>query len=179
MLASLHQDHLNISRLLTVLDRVITDIDDERPVRYQLVRDVLNYMTNVSDVYHHPKEDIIYEYYVVYRTDDVCPVTKELTQQHTLIVEQGNSLLELINMVLMDAVIPLDKVKSELKQYIELQRSHLDYEEAIVFPILRKAMTEDDWRNLEQNWSQKTVEDPLFGPEISETYKDLHQQLLH
>ncbi len=179
MLASLHQDHLNICRLLTVLEQAVSDISDEQPVNYQLIRDVLNYMASVSDVYHHPKEDIIYQYYIVYRADTGTPVTDSLQQQHVEIVQFGHALLQMIDMILMDAVIPLDKVKSDLEQYISVQKSHLDYEEAIVFPLLRSRLTEDDWRNLEQNWSQKTAHDPLFGPEISETYRNLYQQLFH
>ena len=81
-------------------------------------------------------------------------------------------------MILMDAVIPLDYVAAALEQFIALQQKHLDYEESTVFPLLRRSLTEDDWRHLEHNWAHMTVDDPLFGREIAERYQDLATQLL-
>ena len=34
---------------------------------YFLLRDVVDYLREVSDKYHHPKEDMIYDYYLKYR----------------------------------------------------------------------------------------------------------------
>lgn len=67
MLASLHKDHLNIARLLDLLKHKLAAIRDEQRVSYFLIRDVVDYLREVSDKYHHPKEDIIYDYYLKYR----------------------------------------------------------------------------------------------------------------
>lgn len=81
-------------------------------------------------------------------------------------------------MILMDAVIPLDSVATALEQFIALQQQHLDYEESTIFPLLRRSLTEDDWRHLEHNWMHMTEDDPLFGREVKERYQDLAAQLL-
>ena len=67
MLSSLHKDHLNIARLLDLLKHKLAAIRDEQRVSYFLIRDVVDYLREVSDKYHHPKEDIIYDYYLKYR----------------------------------------------------------------------------------------------------------------
>ena len=55
MLSSLHKDHLNITRLLTLLKQKLAAIRNEQPVSYFLLRDVVDYLREVSDKYHHPK----------------------------------------------------------------------------------------------------------------------------
>ncbi len=178
MLDTLHQDHVNISRLLNVLRDNLAAIRSEKPVKFSLLKDALVYLSEVSDTYHHPREDLIYDYYVAYRSHDEEPVTNMLKEQHKEIIASGQQLLELVDMILMDAVIPLDTVAVALEQFIALQQKHLDYEESIIFPLLRKNLTEDDWRHLEHNWEHKIVDDPLFGREVAERYQDLSTQLL-
>ncbi|MDD2341901.1 MAG: hemerythrin domain-containing protein [Tolumonas sp.] len=178
MLDILHQDHLNISRLLNVLRDKLAALRSEKTIRFDLLKDALSYLSEVSDTRHHPREDLIYDYYVAYRCSDPTSVTSELKEQHKQIVSSGESLREMVDMILMDAVIPLEHVALALEQFIVLQQQHLDYEESIVFPLLRQAMTEDDWRHLEHNWANMTSDDPLFGRQVAERYQDLAMQLL-
>lgn len=178
MLDILHQDHLNISRLLDVLRDKLAALRSEKTVRFDLLKDALCYLSEVSDTRHHPREDLIYDYYVAYRCSDLTNVTSELKDQHKLIVSSGEELREMVDMILMDAVIPLDRVATALEQFIVLQQQHLDYEEGTVFPLLQRSLTEDDWRNLEHNWQHMTLDDPLFGRQVAERYQDLAIQLL-
>ena len=178
MLDILHQEHINIAKLLNVLRDILAAIRSEKAVRFNLLRDVLSYLREVADTQHHPREDLIYDYFTTYRCSDPSIVTSELKEQHKQIVRSGEDLQELVAMILMDAVIPLDTVAAALEQFIALQQQHLDYEESIIFPQLRRALTEDDWRHLEHNWVHMTEDDPLFGREIKERYQDLATQLL-
>jgi hemerythrin-like domain-containing protein len=178
MLDILHHDHINISKLLDVLRNTLSALRSEELVRFDLLKDALSYLSEVSDNRHHPREDLIYDYYVAYRCSDPTSVTSMLTDQHKLIVTSGKELREMVDMILMDAVIPLDHVANALEQFIALQQQHLDYEEGTVFPRLRQTLTEDDWRHLEHNWAHMTGDDPLFGREVAERYQDLASQLL-
>ena len=54
MLDALHQEHLNIARLLDILRQKLFAIRSEHPVRYGLMRDVLCYLSEVADQQHHP-----------------------------------------------------------------------------------------------------------------------------
>jgi hemerythrin-like domain-containing protein len=178
MLDILHQDHINIAKLLNVLRDILAAIRSEKPVRFNLLRDVLSYLREVADTHHHPREDLIYEYFTTYRCSDPSIVTTVLKEQHKQIVRKGEDLQELVAMILMDAVIPLDSVATALEQFIALQQQHLDYEESTIFPLLSRSLTEDDWRHLEHNWMHMTEDDPLFGREVKERYQDLAAQLL-
>ena len=171
MLSSLHKDHLNITRLLTLLKQKLAAIRNEQPVSYFLLRDVVDYLREVSDKYHHPKEDMIYDYYLKYR------VANRLHEEHARLLDAGTELKEMVEMILMDAVIPLDQFVARLEQFIEQQEAHMNYEEGVIFPHLRDSLTEDDWRHLEQLWQNRAINDPLFGAEVSQHFQALAKQL--
>jgi hemerythrin-like domain-containing protein len=176
MLAKLHQDHLNIARLLELLKSKLNAIHEERPVDYALMRDVIDYLREVADKYHHPKEDLIYDYYLKYRLVE-GNVSQRLQLEHASLVETGSQLKEMVEMILMDAVIPLDQFTAKLAQFVALQEGHMNYEEGVVFPHLRDVLTEDDWRQLEQQWQNRAIGDPLFGPEVSQHFQELARRL--
>lgn len=178
MLDILHQEHINIAKLLDMLRDNLATIRSEQPVRFSVLNDALTYLRDVSDTQHHPREDLIYDYFATYRCTDPSIVTTTLKDQHKQIVSSGEKLQEMVAMILMDAVIPLDRVAVALEQFIALQQRHLDYEESVIFPLLKQALTEDDWRHLEHNWVNMIDADPLFGREVAERYQDLATQLL-
>ena len=176
MLSSLHKDHLNIARLLELLKQKLAAIHAEQPISYFLVRDVIDYLREVSDKYHHPKEDLLYDYYLKYRVVE-GEVANRVQEEHVKLLEAGGELKEMVEMILMDAVIPLDQFTAKLERFVELQEAHMNYEEGIIFPHLRDSLTEDDWRHLEQNWQNRAIGDPLFGAEVSQNFQALAKRL--
>ena len=176
MLASLHKDHLNIASLLALLKHKLAAIRAEQRVSYALIRDVIDYLREVSDKYHHPKEDLIYDYYLKYRVVEGETVNR-LEAEHVALLEAGAELKEMVEMILMDAVIPLDQFTARLDHFVALQEAHLNYEEGVIFPHLRDSLTEDDWRHLEQNWQNRAIGDPLFGAEVSQHFQALAKRL--
>ncbi len=176
MLASLHKDHLNISRLLALLKHKLAVIRNEQPVSYFLLLNVVDYLREVSDKYHHPKEEMIYDYYLKYRVVE-GEVANRLQEEHARLLEAGAELKEMVEMILMDAVIPLDQFTARLEQFVALQEAHINYEEGVIFPHLRDSLTEDDWRHLEQIWHNRAIGDPLFGAEISQHFQALAKRL--
>lgn len=178
MLDILHKEHKNIVKLLNFLRETLVAIRAEQPVPYRMLNDALIYLSEVPDMYHHPREDMIYAYYTRYRSQEQGEnITSVLEQQHLQLVRDGAALRELVSMVLMDAVVPLDQMAADLENFVNLQQSHLDYEEGEVFPCLRQALTEDDWRNIEQSWNSKIEDDPLFGRTVAEQYQELAERL--
>ena len=176
MLSSLHKDHLNIARLLTLLKHKLAAIRNEQPVSYFLLRDVVDYLREVSDKFHHPKEDMLYDYYLKYRVVE-GEVANRLHEEHARLLVAGTELKEMVEMILMDAVIPLEQFTAKLEQFIEQQEAHMNYEEGVIFPHLRDSLTEDDWRQLEQLWQNRAINDPLFGAEVSQHFQALAKQL--
>jgi hemerythrin-like domain-containing protein len=176
MLASVHEDHVNIARLLRVLEHKLALIRGEKPVKYKLIADIISYMSHYADKYHHPKEDLIYDYYMKYRVVD-GELPNRLICEHQELRELTEDLSDVLDLILLDAVMPLDVFSDKLERYIKAQWDHLNFEENEVFPVLRAQLTADDWRLIEQDWQHGHVEDPLFGQQVKEQYQALAERI--
>ncbi|WP_108649981.1 hemerythrin domain-containing protein [Dongshaea marina] len=176
MLAALRQEHRNIGKLLDVLEEKLFLLKQEKRIRYRLIRDIIGYLHDVSDKTHHPREDLIYDYYLEYRCQDPRLVNR-VKQEHQLFISASEELSALVEMILLDAVIPQQQFIEQLARFIELQRGHIQREEQELFPLLSEQLTEDDWRLVEQSWQHGQAEDPLFGKEVAERYRELAKRL--
>ena len=55
-----HADHVNFGRLLNLLEGQLQLLHDDGSPDYELMLDIMYYMTHYSDLLHHPKEDIVF-----------------------------------------------------------------------------------------------------------------------
>jgi hemerythrin-like domain-containing protein len=176
MLEIIHNDHRNINQLLRILRKKIKLLEEDEKIDYRLIKVIITYLRNYADKYHHPMEDLIYAYYLKYR---VVPdeIAIRLSKEHKLIKEITIELDELVEMVLLDAIVPKQLCLEKLSVFVELQAAHLMYEESQILPRIRDSLSADDWANLEQQWQHNHYEDPLFGDNIGEEYKALAERI--
>lgn len=176
MLSIIHSDHRNINQLLRILRKKIKLLENDEKIDYRLIKALISYLRNYSDKYHHPMEDLIYAYYLKYR---VVPdeIAIRLSKEHKLIKQATIELDELVEMVLLDAIVPNEICLEKLSTFVELQAAHLMYEESQILPAIRESLSADDWANLEQQWEHNHYDDPLFGDNISEEYKALAERI--
>jgi len=176
MLDIIHNDHRNINQLLRILRKKIVALENDESINYQLVKVIISYLKNYSDKYHHPMEDMIYAYYLKYR---VVPdeVANRLEREHASIKKATIALDELIEMVLLDAIVPQQQCIDRLTKFVDMQALHLMYEESQIIPAIRDSLTADDWSNLQQQWQHNHYDDPLFGDQIAEEYRALAERI--
>jgi len=60
LLEDLREDHRNMTTMLDLLGRQVDHIRDGDRPDYELIHDIMRYMTVYSDAVHHPKEDLLY-----------------------------------------------------------------------------------------------------------------------
>ncbi|MDZ7768416.1 MAG: hemerythrin domain-containing protein [Woeseiaceae bacterium] len=60
LLDELHQDHRNMAFLLELLERESNRLLDDGNPDFELMHDIMQYMTGYPDAVHHPKEDRLY-----------------------------------------------------------------------------------------------------------------------
>ena len=88
VLAELREDHRNLSLLLDLLESESEGVTVDDEPDFELLHDIMQYMTVYSDAVHHPKEDLVYK---LLRDQDV-ELTTELEQvepEHRDIAELG------------------------------------------------------------------------------------------
>lgn len=176
MLSTIHKDHENISNLLKLLREKTKLLENDQRVDYRLMKSIVKYLRNYSDKYHHPMEDMIYEYYLKYRivSDEVA---NRLSIEHKLVKETTIELDELLDMILLDAVVPKEQCIERLKNFIQLQLAHMTYEEQEILPKIEASLTESDWQILEEQWQHEGQIDPLFGDKVADEYQKLSERI--
>ena len=60
VLAELREDHKNMALMLNLLERESNRIYEGEEPDYELLQDIMHYMTVYPDAVHHPKEDRLY-----------------------------------------------------------------------------------------------------------------------
>ena len=82
ILQTLHQDHANELQLLCLVETEIGKLDDvSDPADFELLSLALEYCSDFSNLYHHPKEDQIYERLVA-RDPAIGDRIDDLVQDH-------------------------------------------------------------------------------------------------
>ncbi len=95
LLDKLHLDHINISRLLDILDEQIRRYGRGQTPDYPLIVDILRYMEDYPDTVHHPREDMMFGRMRDRGVDMEMETTlRDLEQQHRDIREKSLNFLE-------------------------------------------------------------------------------------
>ncbi|WP_293267815.1 hemerythrin domain-containing protein [Neptunomonas sp.] len=175
VISELQQDHVNLSKLLEILDKKIIKLKDGNQPNIGLMADVIGYIANYAEGYHHPKEDEVFAFFKG-RDTKLDGVMQECEVAHTNLKGFAHALLEVIDGVLHDAVMPMDNFIEKLEDFVRNEKKHLDFEEASVFPVLNEVATDADWKAVEAGLPIEN--DPLFGEKRSEEYKALYVELM-
>lgn len=170
MIERIRREHGYMTRLLVILRSKLEALRAEESVNYSLIKEVVDYLSTHSEAVHHPKEDIIYHYYIdKYGVDDSMV---NLAREHLELADKTHDFLNIVEMILQDAIVPQDVFMAQLEDFIVAQKQHLDIEERSVLPKIIETFTVNDWRNVESQWSE-SESDPLFGDTIADRYKQL------
>jgi hemerythrin-like domain-containing protein len=174
MIERIHREHGYMVRLLAILNKTLLQLDAEKTINYSVVKEVVNYLCDHSERTHHPKEDLIYNYFEE-KYADQYPIP-DLEQAHIELAGITHDFLEIVDMILQDAVVPREVFTQQLTQFINYQKKHLEIEERDVLPLINKVLTIKDWQYLEQQWGSQD-EDPVFGETIADGYQQLAEMV--
>jgi hemerythrin-like domain-containing protein len=173
-LALWHTEHVYFRRLLELLQQELDCFHrGERP-NYELMLDIVSYLRDYTDQYHHPREDVAFE-----RLARRCPDLKlefaRLTQEHRVIARAGETLREHIESILDGSMIARSEVEVAAATYLVYYGNHLAREDEIVLPQAAAHLTPEDWQAVKAVVA--AVPDPLFGEQPQERYRALRRHI--
>ncbi|NAW70514.1 hemerythrin domain-containing protein [Vibrio sp. V27_P1S3P104] len=174
MIERIQREHGYMVRLLAILGDKLESLKAEKSVNYNLLKEIVDYLGSHSEAVHHPKEDIIYRYYIEHYQAE--PTISNLEKEHIQLAQQTQSFLNLVEMILQDAVVPQALFIEQLEGFIETQRGHLQLEERSVLPIISQTFTTSDWQNVEAQWVTNE-DDPVFGETIADRFSQLARRV--
>ncbi|MGF1685557.1 hemerythrin domain-containing protein [Photobacterium japonica] len=175
ILDDIHTEHGYIGRLLRLLQQKLVAIEQGKEVDYTLIKDTVEYLQHHAERCHHPKEDVLYHYYQAHYADQNGQLDS-LEREHEELAGLTREFADTVEMILMDAVIPLDLFAEKLTTFVERQRAHLEFEERQIIPQIRERFTERDWLAVSDLY-EECGGDPLFGQQVSERYRNLAARL--
>ncbi len=174
MIERIRREHGYMVRLLAILRHKLNEIKQERAINYSLMAEIVDYLSTHSETVHHPKEDILYNYFLNHYGKQQS--IENLEQEHQELAEKTREFSEVIEMILQDAIVPQDMFITHLEDFINSQKRHLELEERKILPLIEELFTTEDWQHVESLWSENE-DDPVFGETIADRYKQLAKRV--
>lgn len=173
----LRKEHLNFKKMLNLLERQLDLLHKGEEPDYQIMADILCYMTEYSDVSHHPREEAIFS--LLAERDSATKIdVAEITRQHYTIGEAGfNFHKKLENIINGESeIIRLEEIETPGRIYVTILRAHMEKEEQSLFVMAEKLFNDDDWKKVKTDM-QISISDPIFGKDVEERFSFLCDQL--
>lgn len=170
VLAELRQDHKNMALLLNILERESNRIYDGGDPDFDVLHDVMHYMTVYPDMVHHPKEDRLYAEVRAVRPD-LASGFDRITMDHRSIAENGTRLRDDILTITSGSFVKRKSVVADSLRYVNSLRSHMQWEELDLFRRCEEMSSEG--HTLISDSSFVDSPDPLFGGEVQSEFARL------
>jgi hemerythrin-like domain-containing protein len=174
ILGELRQDHKNMTRLLGLLERESNRIEAEQAADFELMQDVMHYMTVYPDAVHHPKEDRIYAELKKVRPELAAGFSR-ITHDHRAIAEQGLRLRNDIDLIQAGAMVKRKTVVRDALHYANTLRNHMQWEELDLFRRIEE-MIRSGHKKLDTD-DFPVAADPVFGVRLERRFERLFKKI--
>ena len=174
LLDDLRADHRNMTVMLDLLGQQIEHIrDGERP-DYELVHDIMRYMTVYSDAVHHPKEDLLYG---VMKSEkpEMTKGLERVEPEHQELAKLGEALRNDVEAVASGAAVTRDRLVADTSNYVTMLRKHMAWEEEDLFRRARELVNGE--KEMFVDLSNFDTLDPVFGSEREHSFANLLQNI--
>lgn len=166
----LKADHANVAELLEILEAQLDIVEREGDADFDLMHDVMLYMTRYPDWHHHPMEDLVFERMRA-RDAECADVVDRLAREHTALKDKGTGLLDLLARVVDGALVERDQLIASGRDFVLFLRQHMEIEDSEAFPRAEASLRPEDWSGVES--AMRRRDDPVFGPVLDEEYRSL------
>nr|VFK39282.1 MAG: Hemerythrin-like domain-containing protein [Candidatus Kentron sp. SD]VFK44119.1 MAG: Hemerythrin-like domain-containing protein [Candidatus Kentron sp. SD]VFK79122.1 MAG: Hemerythrin-like domain-containing protein [Candidatus Kentron sp. SD] len=166
MIKQLHTDHMNMARLLDLIDEQMELFHTGNAPDYVLMMDIMQYMANYPDLFHHPLEDLIFQR-LVELDEGMRSMVTDIIQEHEVLARQSETLFNVIKTVMNEYPVARGELELGAREYVSTLRAHMNTEEARIFPAIQETLTDEDWEAIQLAMGH--TEDPLFGKKAMET----------
>lgn len=139
-LNQLRRDHVNMARLLHVLVLRHTTLEQGERPDFHLIREVVDYILEYMDGFINPLERL-YSEHMLAKEPDAEALSRRLGEDYQALRKRLNLLSETLDMILMDAVVPMERFIDDLKAYLDAHLAYLKAEREQLFPFLREYLT--------------------------------------
>ena len=173
-IAAWHAEHVYFRRLLDLLHKEIDVLATGERANYELMLDIISYLREYSDEYHHRREDVAFDI-LAKRCPDMELALARLRQEHQVIAHAGATLMKYLVAMLGEAIVSRAEMETAAATYLVYYGNHIAKEEEDVLPRAAKVLTQEDWAAVKA--AAPTGRDPVFGDHPEERYRNLRRQI--
>ena len=167
-------EHVNFAAVLDLLEDQLDLFHQGKNPDYEMMLDIMFYMTHYPDVLHHPREDLAFAR-ILELDASSRPIVDDLAEQHVRLKDFGDVLVRSLESIVGGAITARDRVEVPGRAYIAEFRNHMLKEERTILPLAVKLLSEGDWAAI--GAAIRHIDDPLFGPKGQQRYASLRQQI--
>ncbi len=170
LLERLHRDHIILRRLLDLLTSQLDAFFAGRESNFDLKIELLDFIEHYAEQIHHPTEDLIFQV-AKNRCSEDGGLFERIGDQHRDLEALTHRFRETLEGVVQGEVMPREEVEVRGREFVALQRQHIDQEEQEIFPLLEKCLIAEDWESLLAE--APLGEDELFSREDFARFRGL------
>jgi hemerythrin-like domain-containing protein len=174
MLQRLRQDHVNLQKLLLILERQIAALDRRERPDWDIIEGAIDYLLTYPDLHHHPTEDRILR-----RLQAKNPLAAEpfrnLDSEHREHAAALRRIAAATRHVLQDAWMAREAYVRLLSGFVATLRDHIRKEEAGFYPAAERSLDAADWAKLESE--TPNMVDPLAVDPVERRFAVLRRNL--
>ncbi len=170
ILNDLHEDHRNMAAMLDLLARETDRISKGDKPDFELIHDIMRYMTVYSDAVHHPKEDILYSA-MKKEHPELAAGLDQVEPEHEEIGRLGEALRNDVEAIASGAAVTREHLVADATEYVTRLRKHIDWEEGDLFKRAETLIDDENAMFLDISHLDKL--DPVFGPEREHSFANL------
>lgn len=170
----IHDEHRALASVLQALRFIVDGIrNGKMQPDFRLLSAMVDYITQVPEKVHHPKEDDYLFPKLRSRSADAAELIDTLEQQH------GDGYR--MTVALLQSLIHYQSVGAPgfagfdalVGEYLEFNWKHLNLEESELLPLARTVLSDDDWRELDAEFCANF--DPYKGAagEFAELFRKI------
>ena len=174
VISNLRQDHKNMALLLGLLEQQSNLIYEGDDPDFELLHDIMHYMTVYPDAVHHPKEDRIYAELKAVRPD-LSAGFNRITIDHRQIAEMSIKLRDDIASADAGHAVHRKTIVADSLRYVNTLRSHMQWEELDLFRRVEEMV--DEGHEFIEVAIFSHVPDPVFGPIVEQDFAGLIERI--
>ena len=172
----LRQEHANMAMLLDILDRQLAATKAGERLDYDMIKAILDYFISYPDLFHHPKEDLIFLRLRARDSDKAKPIAELLTGHEDLSLLTRRFARAMFDQILNPGEVTQIWFASLGRKFVDENRRHMAREEEHFFPRALEVLSSEDWAAIDAQITNR--EDPLFGGLVEFRFRDLHGMIL-
>lgn len=111
------------------------------------MRDVIMYLRDWADQYHHPREDEAFRRIARLRPERELAIAR-LKQEHRVIARAGERLEKILEEVEAGEIVARTEVELAAATFLVYYGNHISQEEEDMLPLAGKLLTAKDWEEI-------------------------------